>query len=517
MTSSPPTSGGTHFDLNALGAVLAVVAGAFTGERLGGGGGASTFWMSAVVSLAAWLWRGRARRCLVLVVLGLLAAVSMQRALNGIERSPLASVAADYVPVRVTGVLVSDPRPGQYVTRALVRVTFIEPLDSARAPMSNPHWGRVLVVASSDAAPRLWLLTAGESVTLEGRLGNLEGDDSRWRWQHAAVRLDAVDLVHLAPTSDPLLSLANPLRNAVLHGTNTLEPRERAIARGFLVGDVREMDYETVKTFRAAGLSHLLAVSGANVAFVLSLAGPVLRRFGFRGRFIGGLTVIVVFGAMTRWEPSVLRAVTMAGVSQLAVYAGRPVDGQRALALTVTVLVLVDPFLVHSVGFVLSCAASAAILLLTPRIARHVPGPRFLAEPIAVTTAAQIGVAPVILPVFGTMPLVAIPANMLVAPVIGVLTTWGLCTGPAVSVLRWIAPGPATAIAGLLQLPTRLLAGYVMGVAKVAGGVPLNFDARSAVGLLAVSLGAAVIVYIKHRAKLGSPRDVVSQARRAPL
>lgn len=498
MTSPPLIPGGTRFDLKALGAVLAVLAGAFIGERLGGGEGAGAFWMAAVASLAAWLWHGSARHCLILVVLGLLAAVSMQRALNGIERPPLASLAEDYVPVRVTGVLISDPRPGQYITRAVMRVAFVEPLDPALALMDA---GRMLVVASGAAASRLRLLTAGESVTLKGRLGDLEGDDLRWRWQHAVVRLDAVDLVHLAPTNDPLLSLANPLRNAVLHGANTLEPKEQAIVRGFLVGDVREMDYETVKAFRAAGLSHLLAVSGANVAFVLSLAGPVLRRFGFRGRFIGGLTVIVVFGAMTRWEPSVLRAVTMAGMSQLAVYAGRPVDGQRALALTVIVLVLVDPFLVHSVGFVLSCAASAAILLLAPRIARRVPGPRLLVEPIAVTTAAQIGVAPVILPVFGTMPLVAIPANVLVAPVIGVLTTWGLCTGPAISVLRWIAPGPATAIAGLLQLPTRLLASYVMGVATVAAGVPFNIDARSAVGLLVLSCAVAVTLRIRCREK----------------
>ncbi len=528
MTPSPANPGGAHFDpgtpapVVVVGATasVAVVGGALIGERLGAGSGFGALQAAMVLLLGALLWSGRSRRGFVLAVLGLMAVASMQRALNGLERTPLASAATEYSPVRVTGVLASDPYPGRYVTRAMVRVTRVESLDPApgiASPIaSHSRWGRALAVASGSAASRLRLLVAGESVTLEGRLADLEGPDSRWRWQHVAMRLDATDLSHLAPTSDWLLRVANPLRSAVLGGADTLPSRERALVRGLLVGDVREMDRGTIESFRAAGLSHLLAVSGANVAFVLGIAGPVLSRFGLRGRFLGGLMVIAVFGAMTRWEPSVLRAVAMVGVAQLAVYAGRPVDGQRALTLTVTALVLVDPFLVHSVGFVLSCAASAAILIWSSSIARRVPGPRFLAEPIAVTAAAQIGVAPVILPVFGSIPLVALPANVLVAPVIGLLTTWGLCTGPVISMLRWIAPSLAAAIAGPLQIPTGVLARYVTGVATVAASTPFGLSAGGAAGLSAMILGAIATL----RLSAGARRlrgHAISPARREPI
>lgn len=516
MSSYLENSSRARFDLGGLGAVVATVGGVLTGERLGAGSGSGAIVAAAVLVLGALLSSGRCRHGFILAVLGLTAVTSTQRALNGLDSAPLASVSRDYSPARVTGVLVGDPRPGQYVTRAIVRVTNVEPQGPVPAIARRRGLGRVIAVASGNAASRLRLLVAGESVTLKGRLAELEGSDRRWRWQHVAMRLDASDFTGLAPTGDWLLRVANPLRSSVLGGIDTLPLRERALVRGFLVGDVREMDGGTVEAFRAAGLSHLLAVSGANVAFVLGIAGPVLTRFGLRGRFLGGLMVLVVFGAMTRWEPSVLRAVTMAGVAQLAVYLGRPVDGQRALILAVVALVLVDPFLVHSVGFMLSCAASAAILTWSSPIARRLPGPRFLAEPVAVTAAAQIGVAPVLLPVFGSIPLVALPANVLVAPVIGALTTWGLCTGPIISALRWIAPGLASVVAGPLQIPTQVLAGYVMGVANLAARTPFGLGMAQAGALLAV-----VLVGVAARRLSAGPRSLrghgISPARRTPL
>ena len=133
---------------------------------------------------------------------------------------------------------------------------------------------------------------------------------------------------------------------------------------GFLLGDTRELPRDVEADFRAAGLTQLLAVSGANVAFVLALTRPLLRRLPLRAQLIAGLAVLVVFGTMTRWEPSVLRACAMAACSMAALYLGRPTAGVRVLALAVVALVLADPFLIHSIGFLLSCGASAGIAVL---------------------------------------------------------------------------------------------------------------------------------------------------------
>ena len=118
----------------------------------------------------------------------------------------------------------------------------------------------------------------------------------------------------------------------------------------------------------------------------------------------------------------------------------------RVLAIAVVVLLLVDPFLVHSVGFQLSCAASLGIALFAPRLTRWIRGPAWLRECLAVTAAAQLGVAPVLLPVFGSMPLVALPANLLAVPVAGPLTTFGMAAGAVAGLLHDVAPGLARVV-----------------------------------------------------------------------
>jgi competence protein ComEC len=245
--------------------------------------------------------------------------------------------------------------------------------------------------------------------------------------------------------------------------------------------------------FRAAGLTHLTAVSGENVAFVLALFAPLLRRSGLRGRFVLALAVLVCFGTMTRWEPSVLRAIAMAVVALTATALGRPIAGLRVLALAATALLLADPFLLHQVGFLLSCGASLGITLLAVPIAARLPGPVWVREVLGVTAAAQVGVAPVLIPVFGSMPLVALPANLVAVPLAAPLTMWGLVAGVVGGVTRPLSP----AIPRLLELPTVGLLHALISVADVASRVPIEIDGRAAWGLIAVG----ALLAAAHRAR----------------
>ncbi|MDQ6727917.1 MAG: ComEC/Rec2 family competence protein [Actinomycetota bacterium] len=208
-------------------------------------------------------------------------------------------------------------------------------------------------------------------------------------------------------------------------------------------------------------------MSGENVAFVLALLAPFLNRLRMGGRLVGGLAVLVLFGILTRWEPSVLRAEAMAALTLLSAAMGRPVSTLRVLALAVTGLVLVDPMLVRSVGFLLSVGACAGIALLATRIAARLPGPRPLATALGVTLAAQIGVMPVLVPVFGGLPVSALPANLLAVPVAGPLMMWGMAAGlPA----GWIG-GP---VARIVHLPTEAMIAWVAAVARWGASVPLG-------------------------------------------
>lgn len=469
----------TRLDAGPVLAALAAVGGAWVGERAGPGAG--SFLVGAVVLAAvAWRWRP-AGPAGMLLALGLLAAALMQRALSGLD-GPVAGWAGARAEVQLAVRLVEDPRPVVPGVPAGVGVL-------ARVGEGPGAGGLVLVVSGRETGSRLGVLSAGEEVRLAGSLRPLAGREQRERWRHAAAALEAVDLLAARRARDPLSRMANGLRGLVLAGHGGLPDPERALVAGFLVGDDRELPRRVAAEFRAAGLSHLLAVSGANVALALALAAPLLGRLSLAGRFGGGMAVVGVFAAMTRFEPSVLRASAMAALALLAGFLGRPASGVRLLALAVTALVLTDPFLIHSAGFALSCGASGGILVLAGPLARSIPGPSWLRRPLAVTAAAQIGVLPVAVPLFGGVSLVALPANLLAGPAAGAIGLFGLGAGLAGGVVSLWSPDLAVP----LGWPAGVLAGWVGHVAAVGARYPVIVSGPVA-SLLALGLGAALLV-----------------------
>ena len=264
-----------------------------------------------------------------------------------------------------------------------------------------------------------------------------------------------------------------------------------------MIGDDRALPAITRDEFRASGLSHLTAVSGENVAFVLAVAGPFLRRLGLRWRWLVTVALLVFFAAVTRFEPSVLRAVTMAAIATTATFVARPASTLRVLALAVTALLIIDPLLVWSVGFALSCGASLGIVLLARPLAVRWRGPRVLIEPLAVTVAAQLGVLPVAAAVFGGVPLAAFPANMLAAPAAGPVMVWGLTGG----LLAGLAPAW---LATALHVPSRVLVGWIGVVAHWCAALPLGSIGWPAGAVLIVA-AAALAAGRARRAPVGSP------------
>jgi competence protein ComEC len=419
----------------------------------------------------------------------------MARAIDGLGGLP-ARLAAAGVEGRVTVRLAADPEARWTAARVPARLEGVvgtggRPAGGAVVVVDRGRArGSVLVVATGPAAERLRLLEAGESAVLVGWFRAPAAGERQWRWRHAGAVFEADDLVG-AGRAPALLRGANDVRHRVLAGAAGLGDTNRALVAGFLVGDDRALPPRVTGDFRAAGLSHLLVVSGENVTLALALVSPVLRRLGLLGRLTGGLAVLVVFCAMARFEPSVLRAGAMAGLALLAAFLGRPAPGLRLLGLAVTGLVLIDPFLTHSVGFGLSCGASAGILLFSRPLARRLPGPALVRESLALTAAAQIGVAPIALPVFGRLPIVALPANLAAAPAAAALSLWGLGSGLAGGLLGPLAGSAARGPVAALQFPTGLLAGWIRAVAHVAARWPVTIGPRPAVILGAAALAVA--------------------------
>jgi competence protein ComEC len=237
--------------------VAAVVAGARLGEHFGAG--------SAIVILAVgllgavgalFLARSPARLALAVVAVALLSTATMQRALDGQAHSPLTAPRDERAAATFTATLVGDPDGEQYNARVLVRVARID---------GRTAGGRtVLVTAGGDTAGKLRLLESGDEVVVSGWIHPLTGYDERLRWKHAVASFDAVELLAFEPARSPLLRTANALRTRVLAGGRHLAPTDRALMAGFLLGDTRELPRDVEEQFRASGLTHLLAVSGAS-------------------------------------------------------------------------------------------------------------------------------------------------------------------------------------------------------------------------------------------------------------
>jgi competence protein ComEC len=319
-------------------------------------------------------------------------------------------------------------------------------------------WGR------GSPGRRLAARRALQVVWVDGRIGPPSERQARRLALRHVVGVLQVDRVGDWSSGSPLARSTERTLGLLERGARVLSEVDRSLYLGLVVGDDRAQPPALVDDFRGAGLGHLSAVSGQNVAFLLALALPVLRRLRPGWRWGATLVLLGWFATLTRFEPSVLRATFMAGIAATAFALGRVASPVRLLGLAVSVLLLVDPFLVWSVGFWLSVSATAGIVLLSPRIAQAVPGPRPVALAVAVTLSAQVGVAPIAWLVFGREAVWALPANLLAEPLAGFVMTYGLPSG----LLAGLVPKP---LAALLHGPTAIALFGLRGVASTFASI----------------------------------------------
>ncbi|EKX64710.1 DNA internalization competence protein ComEC/Rec2-like protein [Streptomyces ipomoeae 91-03] len=268
---------------------------------------------------------------------------------------------------------------------------------------------------------------------------------------------------------------AGRLRAGLREATDGLDGDARALLPGFVVGDTSRVPAELDEAFKATDLTHLLAVSGANFTILLALfIGPpglaqraerrgLAPRLGIslRGTALVGGALTLGFVIVCRPEPSVVRAAACGSIALLAIATGRRRSLIPALATAVLLLVLYDPWLARSYGFLLSVLATGALLVLAPRWSaalqrRGVP-PR-PAEALAAAGAAQAVCAPVVAVLSAKVSLVAVPCNLLAEFAVAPATVLGFATMaaapvamPVAEVIAWCASWPADWIADIAR------------------------------------------------------------------
>ncbi|MDQ1654923.1 MAG: competence protein ComEC, partial [Cryptosporangiaceae bacterium] len=351
--------------------------------------------------------------------------------------------------------------------------------------------GAGVLVLASDPAWRS--LLPGQRVRAEGRLASPRGGDL------TAAVLSARGAPELLGRPPWYQLAAASLRAGLQRACAGLPPEAGGLLPGLVLGDVSRLDPAVEDTFRATGMTHLVAVSGSNVAVVAGLVLFAARRCraGPRAQAVLAGAALAGFVVLVRPSPSVLRAAVMGAVALVALAARRPRSAVPALGGTVFVLVLADPSLARSAGFALSTLATAGLLLIAPgwRDAlrrRHVPAG--LAEALAVPAAAQVACAPVIAAMTGTISLSAIPANLLAVPAVAPATILGVLAAVVSPVLPWLA----AALAWLASWPARWLV-LVAGQGSALPGSAVPWLGGSAGGLALAGILLALVVFGSRR------------------
>jgi competence protein ComEC len=291
---------------------------------------------------------------------------------------------------------------------------------------------------------------------------------------------------------------AEMIRAKLRAACDSLPAAQRGVLPGMVVGDTSRLDRHLNDDFRAAGLTHLLVVSGANLAIVAGAVLGLARFAGLGRRRAAALAAVAVLGfvIVARPEPSVLRATIMAMIGLLALVSGRKRHGVAALGGAVLLLVLADPELARSAGFALSVVATAALLVFAPRwrdlLRRRLP--RVVAEPLAVAAAAQLACAPLIVVLSGQLSLVSVGANLLAEPAVVPATLLGAAAG--------IVAPVALPLARLLVWPAGLAAGWIVGVAHVAAALPyatVAWPDGFVGGALLLAVGVLALLVLRRR------------------
>ena len=419
----------------------------------------------AVALAAVSLWRRHP--LLVFAAMAAFAGLLGARAVDGLADPPEG-------PIEGWVRLLDDPRP---LGTNGIRVTV-------------GHLGaRIEARAYGAVAARLDDALAGERVHISGTARPATSDWLRWRHVAATVSVHSVgDRAGAAP----LPAFANEVRRRLEAGARSLGDDSAAMFAGMVYGDDRYQSPRLYDDFRAAGLGHLLVVSGQNVAFVLALASPLASRIRPGVRLLVLLALLGVFAVLTRFEPSVLRAVTMAAVAVLSSALGRPEAGRRTLAWAVAAILLVDPFLVRMLAFQLSVCATAGLMWITPALAEALRGPRPLRLAVATTAGAQLAVMPLLVAVFGWVPLASLPANVAAGPASAPVMMWGLTGG----LVAGVVPEP---LAWLMHRPTAALLWWVRTVAATAASAPPAM--LGAAGGAVLGAGVALVLASRRLAR----------------
>jgi competence protein ComEC len=323
------------------------------------------------------------------------------------------------------------------------------------------------------SGPLIPALSPGDKVEIDASglrpLNRRPGADS-------AQTLEREDVKAIATSAQVFVTAAggpSPARwiawvqEQLLSAVNRALPEPAAaLTLGIAFGIHEPLSADVRSSLQNAGLIHVVVVSGLKIVLVLGLVSAVARVFEWSRRraLLVALPLVAAYVLISGAGPAAIRSALMAGAAMLAAAGARRTDPVPMLALVAALMLAISPNLVDDPGFQLSFLGTAGILLLAAPIAARIPGPRLVAEPFAVTLAAQVATFPVMAATFGVISIAGPIANAVVLPLLPVM----IVTGAGGAILSALNPALGWA---LLQI-TGFGTSFITAIARVLTGLP---------------------------------------------
>ncbi|MCX7746738.1 MAG: DNA internalization-related competence protein ComEC/Rec2 [Clostridia bacterium] len=235
------------------------------------------------------------------------------------------------------------------------------------------------------------------------------------------------------------------LRNKIVHVINQSLPREQAgLLNGMLIGYRGGLDKEMQESFSNAGLSHLMAVSGMNVAFIVIPLVFLFRKLTLKQRTANSIIILVLilFVFITGFSPSVVRAVIMGIIILLGQIIRREPDIYTSIAFAAVLILVYNPGSLFDIGFQLSFIATLSLVMFYSQIKKFITAkfiPDFIKDVLAATLAATVGTLPITAFYFNKISVISVVSNLLAVPLVQIITILGFAMAITGQVSGWLA------------------------------------------------------------------------------
>ncbi len=281
---------------------------------------------------------------------------------------------------------------------------------------------------------------------------------------------------------------------------------EMGLIIGMMIGETKDISEDVLENFKTTGITHLIAVSGSNVVYVVVLVQFLFKKFfGKRATYFISIFFLILFMLISGASASVCRATLMIILSICADIFFLKSDTFSNILTSAFVLILLNPLVIYDVGFILSFGGTLGIVLLSKDFTRLFKRLGKLSETLSVTCSAQLILAPIMMYYFNTFSILSIVTNIIVVPISGSITILGFVV--------FIISKISFSIAKLIANSLYVLATFTIWVADMFSKIPFSLIRTITPNVFEIFLFYFVVFYFANLKVRGKKYRFIGEAQ----